>query len=646
MSLGLVCWGVNALFLLVLARVVQRRLHFQRADLRLITFVFIWIFLTTLMMLVFGLAWWLDPAHLGVASIVGLAVLLVFPATRRDVQDLPSTLRRLWSSLGRWWQQQPRWVRWLLGVSVAVGTARFAFVILVYPPFVWDSLTYHLTNVAAWTQKGAIYLFDTPINRIYSPANYETLTTWFTVFLHDDIVVEASGVTAYVLEILGCYALARGVGISVTSSTLGAAALAFTPSILLTATGTKNDPHMAAYYICLMALLVDLIGQERDSSSPYPLNHVVLAVLIVLIAAGTKTYIAHMLPGLGLALVLLMLPHGFRDQIRRLVSRTFSAWKRSSIGWRVALLILVGAGLFLGGYWNVRNWILMGNPFYPYGVVVEGESMVSGTFSQFHLSFGRMLANLGDIWAKLGDWKGPIQPDLPGTTGWGWFAYGLGIPALAWSVFKNRTVRIVSLGFLVSALAILMSTRPTPWNMRYIIWLPAIFSLGFGYLFDHLPPAYRSQKEILTGVFLFAIIMNVPMTITENLIPMDKVVEMLNEPALHRNSADFGIHVPEEYANALKYVSNTETLGYNVHQNGFVYPLYRADFSQPIIYVPIALDASCGDVIQTMRSRGTRYLLVAPEHTDDRILGLLRSCAAGDTGLRERARGLYVISGK
>lgn len=646
MILGIAAWASNAAFLLLLAILLQRRLGLGRRALDAAALIFIWVFLTTLMMFVFGLAAWLDPMHLGLASWLGLALLLFLPPSRREILRLPTQVREDWQILANWWADQPRWLRWLLGVALVLSVARFSFVILVYPPFVWDSLTYHLTNVAAWTQKGAIFLFDTPVDRIYLPANYETLTTWFTVFLHDDIVVEASGLPAYLLEVVGLYALVRILGRSRMSSSLAALALALTPSILLTATGTKNDPNMAGYYIFLMAILADLAVRRSSIDASHAFNHVATAVLAVLLAAGTKAYIVYMLPGLLVAGVLLAVPVGVRHRLREVTARALAHWQESPVAWKAGLVGLLVAGVVLGGYWNIRNWILMGNPFYPYGVVVEGRNVVGGSYNSFHLSLGRMVANLQNIVSKLGDWQAPIQPDLPNTTGWGWFAYVLGVPSLAWGLVRSRTVRIVCLGFLVSGLAILMSTRPSPYNMRYILWFPAIFAVAFAFAYDGSLAHQSVPRRLATVVLVLTCGLNLPMTITQNLIPMTDVVHMLQLPALHRDAAEFDIHVPPEYETALHYVPQDELLGYNVTSNGFVYPLFRADFSQHIVFVPFVPTSSCQQIVMAMRQRGTRYLMVAPEQTDDAKLSLLKSCADGGSGLRERARGLYVISDK
>jgi hypothetical protein len=119
---------------------------------------------------------------------------------------------------------------------------------------------------------------------------------------------------------------------------------------------------------------------------------------------------------------------------------------------------------------------------------------------------------------------------------------------------------------------------------------------------------------------------------------------MLKLPALHRDAARFHVHVPQEYENALTYVPENALLGYNVTPNGFVYPLFRADFSQHIVFVPFTADNTCQQIARRMDSRKTRYLFVAPEQTDDAKLGALNACARDGTYLRERARGVYVLN--
>ena len=44
---------------------------------------------------------------------------------------------------------------------------------------------------------------------------------------------------------------------------------------------------------------------------------------------------------------------------------------------------LLAASLFLGLYWYVRNWIVMGNPFFPYSVQVGQRELLSSDIGGF-----------------------------------------------------------------------------------------------------------------------------------------------------------------------------------------------------------------------------------------------------------------------
>ena len=197
--------------------------------------------------------------------------------------------------------------------------------------------------------------------------------------------------------------------------------------------------------------------------------------------------------------------------------------------------------------------------------------------------------------------------------------------------------------FLAGLIGIFMSDRPSPWNMRYVIWFPALFSLAFADWVDSLPGLNRGVEGVYAGLMVFTLAMNFAMTLNYNVIPPGKFQLMLEQGFWNRQAATLKVNMPAEYENALVYVPDDALLGYNVGSNGFIYPLYRADFSQHIVYVPFNATDSCQDVIKAMQARHTRYLFVAPEHTPDLKIALLQECSETNSGLRQRARGIYVI---
>jgi len=642
LTVRLLIWLASSFFVVGVAYQLHRLLRTDRRSLNAMSFVFLLIFVTTLFVVLAGLMGTLSPIPLLLISLAGILVMLALPGSRRAFESLPEEAQALASALRVWWKDLPAWLRWFTGLAVVVSALRFSFLIWVLPPFVWDSLTYHLTNVAHWTQTGRIQLFETSMARIYTPANYESLAAWFTVFLHHDAVVEAAGIPAYLLAILAVYAGIQALGITKAAAWIGTMAYASTPALLLATTGTKNDPHIAAYYLSALAILLNFASRRRNNSIRNPAGQMILLVLILFIAAGTKAYIAHLIPGLLIVAWLMARGSGESGYWGRVMKDVLNQLRNE----RALRIIGVGVlllGLFIGSFWNLRNWVLTGNPFYPYGVEIEGQRVLDGADRDAELSSDRLLKNIESVLYKFGDQRARISPDLRDTTGWGWFAYGLGLVALVWAVFRRSDLRILSLGFGTSLVLLLMSTRPSPWNMRYAIWFPALFSFAFAAFIAKILPSSTFPARAVLTLLVTSLILNFSAVLNYGRITIEDFDRMLSLPVLKRSAASLRINVPDEYEKALEIVPNEAILGYAIHSNGFIYPLYRSDLSQQITFVPVSLEGTCEEVAQAMEERGTRYLFVAPEHSSDQVIAYLRNC--GDTGtiIRERSRGLYVI---
>jgi hypothetical protein len=638
---GCVCWIVSTLGLFQLAYAVYRPLRSDRPAMNAVCITFVLMFSATLLALAMGLVGLLRPLPMAVLGGGILAIFGLLGPEETRLARIHQDLGRVSALIRAWWTGMPSWLKWLTGIGVFLSTLRFIFLVLALPPFVWDALTYHLTNVAYWTQQGRIELFDTPVIRIYSPANFEVLTTWLTVFLHHDALIEASGIPSYVLGVLAVYATCRGLGISRSPSWLAAMGYGSTPALLLATTGTKNDPQVAAMYLSIVAIVVNLVRRREPEDNP--LGQVVLAVLVALYALGTKAYIAHLLTGAALLAVLGVWTASGGKPWSRILVAPRDQFRRASAGIRLALGALVIGGAFLGGYWNIRNWVLTGNPFFPYGVTIGGDQVLPSGDRTAHLGLERLVTNLELTGEKFGDRLGPIVPDLPDTTGWGWFAYGLGLPALAWMLVRRSDMRLLFAAFALSLLVLFLSDRPSPWNMRYAIWFPAVLAIAFAAFVDGLPDVSAGYWKVLIGLSVITLGFNLVMTVNEGRVKPQDFQMMLSRPIWDRQAAYLRLTVPEEYANALEFVPRDAILGYNVTSNGFVYPLYRADFSQTLVYIPLSADESCDDVAQALDEHGTRYLFVAPEQTDDGIRAMLGRCAGSGSIIRERARGLYVV---
>lgn len=641
--LNLVFWFSHLIFFMFLAYLSLSYFRSGRRSLDLAIFIFLWIFYTTSSLMFFGLAGWLNSRALGISAFMGLLLMLLFQDTRIRFSRFLSAIFRIPNELQFWWRTQPLWLKWLVAFTTVFGLVRFAFLIWALPPFIWDSLTYHLTNVGQWIHDARIGIFPTSTARIFSPANYEVLATWFGVFIHHDILIEASGLPAYLLGGLSVYSLTRGLGGKQRASTIATITYLSVPAFLFAVTNTKNDPYVAAVYLLCSAILVNSFQRERDVHRGTLLGQMVIFISAVLFALGTKTYMIHLFPGLVLIGIGIVLKNHTEWEENSFVKQVRSELDALGTRGKGLFALLVCMAIFLGGYWYARNIVQTGSPFFPYGVRIEGETVLESQGNTIDLSPENFLHNLQAFASKFGDKQYRIVPDLSNTTGWGWVIYGMGLVAAGWALIQKKEFRLVFAGFLASFLVIATSLPRSPWNLRYVIWLPAIFAIGLGLFFEYAHQWPVGGRRTLAGLFWFCLGMNGIMSMTYNLIPIDLIGSMLALPAMERDSGKFHLQVPIEYDSVYQIVPKDVVLGYNLHENGFVYPLLRADLSQELAYIPVGENETCLQIANEMSSKDTRYVFVAPVHTEDFVIGILENCARSGEILRERAPGLFVI---
>ncbi len=77
--IGLPAWGLSMLFVSMAAYVIHKPLRAGHLALDAAGYVFMWIFVTTLIVLLAGLAGLLRPLPLGLVALIGLAVLVILP---------------------------------------------------------------------------------------------------------------------------------------------------------------------------------------------------------------------------------------------------------------------------------------------------------------------------------------------------------------------------------------------------------------------------------------------------------------------------------------------------------------------------------------------------------------------------------------
>jgi hypothetical protein len=418
-------------------------------------------------------------------------------------------------------------------------------------------------------------------------------------------------------------------------------AYASTPGFLLAVTGAKNDPIVAAIFLMMIASVMNLNRIDHDVSVDNPLGQLTLLIFAFLYGVGTKPYIFHLMLGLFALILLLGLARRNLKMWLDLITNSIQQYRQSSSIQRFVLVVLLIGALTLGSYWYLRNVYLEGNPFYPIEVQ-RGEGLSLETSHGQALGFGRLIENIRDFIQKFGDKKQEIIPSLSFTTGWGWFAYGLGMVSLGWAFVRRPKLRLLTLAFGISLATLFLSSPVTPFNMRYATWFPALLGLTFGGLFEAIPQRMRIERGALAGIFSFCLTLNIIMTLNYNRIMPDQFSNMLREPVLSRDAAKLQLDVPAYYEEALEIVPRDEVLGFHVHGDGFVYPLYRADFSQRLAFIPFYTSAEDGCEIlnDAMREQDLHWLFIGAAK-EESILFAERCLEEGV--LERRGERLYVL---
>jgi 4-amino-4-deoxy-L-arabinose transferase-like glycosyltransferase len=241
---------------------------------------------------------------------------------------------------GLWRVERPRRSEaalWVLGIGVLLAYLVAAAVTLIAPPNTPDAMTYHLSRVGYWLQQGSLYHWPTyDLRQTAFPINYELGLLWIATFVRNDTLLGLVQWSAVPVMMAGVIGVARIMG-HTRRAALFAALLVFTfPIVILQAVSAKNDLLIGALVIGAIYLL--LLGLQENQRGPLWVSATAFGI-----AAGVKTTLVMLLPGMIILALLLWRRYGFR---------------------RMAEWGTMGAAAFvvLGSYNYVLNELSYGHP--------------------------------------------------------------------------------------------------------------------------------------------------------------------------------------------------------------------------------------------------------------------------------------------
>jgi hypothetical protein len=276
----------------------------------------------------FGLIHWV-PALVLLAALVAAAL--------RPWQGL---LRRIRDQ--RPWHLGPK--QWLSYALLAAPIAPMA-VAALYPPHFWDAIMYHLPFAKAFVQEHRIV--TTPYLRYaLSPQLQEVLFAWM-LLLSDDIAAQCLQFCMMLLTTLALIAWGRRLASPTAGIWSGALWLA-NPLVIWLGISAYIDIGLALY--CTLACLA--LWNWRSTGMH---SWLVLAAVYSGFAAGSKYSAFFVIAALGLICI--------TESVRQ---RSFGP-----------ALLYAAVTVAVASPWYVRNLLVTGDPFFPWGGPIFGYSFSS-----------------------------------------------------------------------------------------------------------------------------------------------------------------------------------------------------------------------------------------------------------------------------
>lgn len=233
----------------------------------------------------------------------------------------------------------------LVGAAVGYLYLRQAQLVLGVLPGNYDALTYHLSRVGYWLQYQSLYPWPTPNPRQTTfPMNAELGVLWTILWWGTDRLSGFVQWTTVPISMLGIYGLTRLLHYSRWRGAMAALLWATLTQVLDQSSSTQNDLVTASFWV--LTLYFFFAGlRERTAHLAF------LSGLAFGLAIGTKSTSLLVLPGLGLAMIILFFTYQRPKEFRNYFFR-----------WSAACLL--GVALF-GSYVYVQNTVVFGSPLGP-----------------------------------------------------------------------------------------------------------------------------------------------------------------------------------------------------------------------------------------------------------------------------------------
>jgi len=289
------------------------------------------------------------------------------------------------------------WIIWSLVALTALVYILLWLLAYALPDYSWDGLWYHNPTMHFWALKGYPHWITVDYSEFWAGTvdpNWNAYPKG--VELLGFILVRATGLARLLnaiqlpilpLGVLAVICLARFWGVPPGFAILSGLLFAFIPVNIAQSSTTYVDVATASFYIALMAMTAIILRQIRRNVIPWRMLPALGCALGLAISAkGTGVVF---IPLIGGVLILFLLFRLIRNRMLKtnmniLRENSAPGKKRFHFGGKFTrqgllfVMTVIMIGIAIGCFWQIRNYIHTGNPFFPVEFKVFGMTIFSG----------------------------------------------------------------------------------------------------------------------------------------------------------------------------------------------------------------------------------------------------------------------------
>ncbi len=462
---------------------------------------------------------------------------------------------------------------WSILLFLAIGFIGWIiFLGILFPATDFDGNSYHLAFVGNVIQNHSFADVPTSLPWLIGyPKGGEFIQMWSVIISHNDMLTDLTQLPFLVLGVYALYEIGLRLGADKKQARFSATLFVFLPIVLNQLKTTYVDVMLSALFFAAMAVII----QKRLRK----IDWVLLGILFSLIISVKST---------GFLFVLVLSP-----LLSWQLYKNFGKHPKSYLQPLLLILLPTSFGL----YWYVKNFILYRSPIYPFGFKLAGISIFPGkTFQEFAADAVQSTSlpngcaqRIWFVWTEQKDWFGCFYNYDTNYAGLGPIWFIILIPAVLISIYfaiKKRN----ALYFAVTATIVgLFAIYPSNYYSRYTLFITAVGIFALSIVLTNL------RKDVSRLVKGLALVLAVSVIATNFVL--------CNFPPLvvkaQFKSVVAGSERGEVYSNmpgkAFVFLEDKVQPGQVVDYDSspyFIYPLWKPDFSNKVIYIPASNEES------------------------------------------------------